>query len=188
MKIDIMYYVFLGFIIIGLCLGFPAGRCSKVCPECPEIQPISTQTNDTVIKHPVATSSSDAQNVKVVFKSHISYKTIVIHDTIEKVVPIIDSSACWYGSEQLSSGDMVNWSMCSALLPARAPVDLQRNFELIRRPDTLHTTTITQSITLPPKKWYIGIGPYIGGGVDIFGRPNAQAGIGIQFGRSIKQF
>lgn len=187
MKIDIKYCL-IAILIFGVCMFFPAGRCSKHCAPCPEIKQIAVQTKDTVINHPVAISSSDSNNVKIVYKQHISYRTITIHDTVKKADPVIDSSACWYGTEHLSSGDLINWSMCSALLPVSAPVDLQRKFELIRHPDTVQIKTVVHSIIMPPKKWYVGVGIYAGGGVDAFGRPCAQAGVGVQFGRALKQF
>jgi hypothetical protein len=176
-KLDWRVCLGLAILIVGIIIGFPAGRCSKQCPEIIAGQSII----DTIKVH-------DTVRVEKL-RREIVYKDSIVHDTINGK-PVIDSFHCVSASE-VKGNFFVEAQFCSKEFPRYKPQDLLSHFTYQLPPDTSRYRVDT--ISRPQKKYYVGIGPYVGyGWEDLktikWNNGKLQFGLSVNAGRAFKQF
>lgn len=165
-------YILIAILLGGICLGFPIGHGCKKCQPCPEIIPGQIVVLDTVIVHDTIVRWYPSKKI---------VKTVEVDSSTDR------EYNC-YTVEDHPQGVYVKATICSKEFPEQKPEDVYSVITIQKPNDTVHTLLRIDTVTMPPlpnKKWYIGVGPYSGFGINQFGKPSVQAGIGIHFGRRL---
>jgi hypothetical protein len=140
------YSLFLACFIIGICLGFPAGRCSKPIPQCPEI----TTGKDTVLVQIVRHDTVIVEKTRkqIVTRSVPVTEYVTVRDTVREV---LDTAQCYGIDQTMPDGALVYAELCSRSFSIETPIDLTGSIRYLSSPDTLRLIHSTDTVTRPPK-------------------------------------
>ncbi len=186
------------FIIIGvtsMLLGMKIGwdiHSPPKCPECPEIVPQTLTERDSSIQQPTVTNTVPAASITSTVVYEPVYRSIKDPDSggasIREEKQAVN---CWNFDVVEPDSARIAVHICSRSFAVEPPADLVPKIDYTASPQIRvieRTNNVIQPCPDPPKpkRWGMTVGPYVGYGVNVFGKQNIQVGIGLSWGYRIR--
>lgn len=175
--------------LLGLKIGWDIHR-PKDCPDCPEFVPLTHSERDSSVRQPTVELIVPTKGITSSTKYVPVFHRPGVADSVTAatVTETLDTLNCWNIPAQAPDSASIVMHLCSRSLSVQPPADLSPTVEYTASP-RVRIIERVNNVALPcpqPRRWGMTIGPYVGAGVNVFGKPQAQVGIGLCWGYRIK--